>query len=204
MLWLDSADSAAPALPAVWLIATGASPRNLTERSELRRSTARRLLARQLGCAEPDLAIAHDPAGRPLLARPGGTGFALSLATRAGIVAVALARGPVGVDVERVETQGALPLEVLHPNERRLLDATVPSLRPLAFARLWAAKEAYVKALGTGFGRAPESFAVSLESETTFRVADPLRSAAATGQMHIMKNGGQEVLAAAAIVLDGV
>jgi len=203
MLWLDSADSTAAALPAVWLIPTGASPRNLAERSELRRSTARRLLARQLGCAEEDVVIAHDPAGRPLIARPEASGLQLSLATRAGVVAVAMASGPVGVDVERIEMEGTAPLDVLHPDERRFLDTAANALHPLAFARIWAAKEAYVKALGVGFRRAPESFAISLLSETAFRVIDPSYPAEARGHLRIMKNGGQDVLAAAAIVLEG-
>ncbi|QEL23198.1 4'-phosphopantetheinyl transferase superfamily protein [Bosea sp. F3-2] len=202
MLWLDSADSVAPALPAVWLIPTGASPHNLAERSKLRRGTARHLLARQLGCAEEDVVIAHDPAGRPLLARPEASGLQLSFATRAGIVAVAMAPRPIGVDVERIEMEGTVPLDVLHPDERGFLDAAANALRPLAFARIWAAKEAYVKALGVGFRRAPESFAVSLLSEIAFRVTDPSRPTEASGHLRIMKNGGQDILAAAVIVLD--
>lgn len=202
MLWLDSADSAAPALPAVWLIPTGASPRNLAERSELRRSVARRLLARQLGCAREDVVMAHDPAGRPLLVRPEGSGLQLSLATRAGVVAVGMAARPIGVDLERIETEGTAPLDLLHPDERGFLATAASALRPLLFARIWAAKEAYVKALGVGFRRAPESFAVSLLSESAFRVTDPSLRAEAGGHLRIMKNGGQEILAAAAIVLD--
>ncbi len=202
MLWLDSADSAAPALPAVWLIPSGASPRNLAERSALRRGTARRVLARQLGCVEEHVVIAHDPAGRPLLARPEASGLRLSLATRAGIVAVAMAPRPIGVDIERIGIEGPAPLGVLHPEERKHVEAASPALRALAFARIWAAKEAYVKALGVGFRRAPESFAISLVSETAFRVIDPSRPAEASGHLRVMKNGGQEILAAAAIVLD--
>lgn len=202
MLWLDSADSTAPALPACWLIATGTAPRNLAARSELRRGTARRLLARQLGRSDEDIVIAHDPAGQPLLTQPGATGLRLSLATRAGVVALALAPRPVGIDVERVEADGTLPFDVLHPDERERLAMLAPPSRPLAFACLWAAKEAYVKALGTGFRRPPESFAISLTSATAFRVDDPARRCEAGGHLHLMKNGGQDVLAAAAIVLD--
>ena len=51
MLWHSSIDQTAPALPAAWLIATQAQPANLPERSELRRSLARTLLARQFGLA---------------------------------------------------------------------------------------------------------------------------------------------------------
>ncbi|MGX1740907.1 4'-phosphopantetheinyl transferase family protein [Bosea sp. NPDC055353] len=200
MHWSDDADTVAPALPAIWLVRTDACPHNLTERSALRRGTARQVLARQFGCREDDVVIEHEAAGRPLLALP--EALHLSLATRAGVVAVGLARHPLGVDVERVDAQALPPLDLLHPDERRLLKATAPPARPLAFARLWAAKEAYVKALGTGFARPPESFCVSLLSEARFGVRDPSRGAEAQGELRLMKSGGQDVLAAAAIVLD--
>lgn len=201
MHWFDDADAIAPALPAIWVVRTDANPRNLTERSALRRSIARRILARQLGRQEDEIVIDHDPAGQPLLTLPGTPHLHLSLATRSGVVAVGLARYPVGVDVERVDAQAAAPLDLLHPDERRFLEATASPARPFAFARLWAAKEAYVKALGTGFARPPESFCVSLLSETRFGVLDPLRSAKSDGELRLMKNGGQDTLAAAAIVL---
>ena len=200
MHWFDDADATAPALPAIWLVRTDAEPRNLTERSALRRDTARRVLARQLGCRQDEIVIDHDPAGQPLLARP--EKFHLSLATRAGIVAVGLARHPLGVDVERADAEATPPLDLLHPDERRFLEATTaPLARALTFARLWAAKEAYVKALGTGFAQSPESFCVLL-SETRFSVRDPARSIESQGELRLMKNGGRDVLAAAAIVLD--
>ena len=76
--------------------------------------------------------------------------------------------------------------------------------RPLpgrsAFTRIWAAKEAYVKALGAGFLRAPDSFCVRLEGER-FRIDDGQRTTTAQGWLRTMKNGGQEDLAAAVIVL---
>lgn len=200
MYWFDDADAIAPALPAIWLVRTDAAPRNLTERSALRRRIARRIVARQVGGMEGDVLIDHDAAGRPLLALP--EALHLSLATRAGIVAIGLARSPLGVDVERVDAEAATPLDLLHPEERRFLDATSPAARPLAFARLWAAKEAYVKALGTGFVRPPESFCASLLSDAAFSVRDPQHSAERQGACRLIKNGGQDVLAAAAIVLD--
>lgn len=200
MHWLTS-PIAAPALPATWLIATGASPANLAERSALRRETARRIIAAQLSLPIEAIAIGHDERGRPLLAQPVGTGLHLSLATRAGFVALALAQHPVGVDVERVEPLAAPPLASLHPQERQALLALPELARPLAFAQLWAAKEAYVKALGTGFARAPESFSVTLSAQEAFSISDPERPHAYLGMSRIKENGGQESLAAAVVVL---
>ncbi|POR48053.1 4'-phosphopantetheinyl transferase family protein [Bosea psychrotolerans] len=200
MHWL-TCPIAAPALPATWLIATGASPANLAERSALRRETARTIIAAQLGLPVEAIAIGHDERGRPLLAQPVGTGLYLSLATRAGFVALALAPHPVGVDIERLEPLATPPLAVLHPQERTALLTLHELARPLAFAELWAAKEAYVKALGTGFARAPESFSVTLTAQGVFSISDPERPGANLGMSRVTENGGQESLAAAVVVL---
>jgi phosphopantetheinyl transferase len=201
MIWLDTPEMTAATLPAAWLIATGARPGNLQERSQLRRDVARQVIARQLGLRADAVTIGHDARGCPLLDRPGGTALHLSLATRAGLVAVGLAERPVGIDVERVDPAQALPLAALHPTEATLLLDLPQTARPLAFARLWAAKEAYVKALGTGFARPPESFAVSEQTSERFTIVDPARPGATTGVRHTIKNGGQETLAAAMVIL---
>ncbi|MGE7470669.1 4'-phosphopantetheinyl transferase family protein [Bosea sp. NPDC003192] len=202
MLWLSSVDETAPALPAAWLIATDAQPASLPERSKLRRSLARKLLARQFALAEDAVEIGHEPAGRPLILRPCGSDLHLSLATRSGLVAVAIADRPVGIDVERFATGSEPPLAVLHPDERRQLENLAVATRPEAFARLWSAKEAYVKALGTGFSRAPESFSVQLDGAERFTVTDEKNGRRAAGVIRLTKNGGHETMAAAFIVLD--
>lgn len=202
MLWLSSIDQIAPTLPAAWLIATQAQPTNLPERSRLRRSLAREMLARQFGLQDDAVEIGHEPAGRPLILRPRASGLHLSLATRAGLVAIALAHRPVGVDVEQVVLASEPPLAALHPQERRWLQGLPAPARPLAFAQLWSAKEAYVKALGTGFSRAPESFAVRLDGAERFAVTDEQNDRTASGFIRLTKNGGHESMAAAFIVLD--
>jgi phosphopantetheinyl transferase len=202
MILLTRANDTATRLPALWLIATGQSPGNLAERSELRRATARAIIARQLGLPPEGVLLGHDPRGRPVLERPADTGLHLSLATRCGLVAIALARRPVGVDVERIDTGSPPPLAVLHPRERTTLLALPEPARPLAFARIWSAKEAYVKALGLGFARAPESFAVELTAPERFDVHDPERPSSVSGTGRVIENGGQESLAAAMVVLD--
>ncbi len=200
MIWLCSPDDSAESLPAAWLVSTPARPATLPERSVLRRGMAARILARQLDLPPEAIAIGHDERGRPLVAQPRGTGLHLSLATRAGMVAVALAHNPVGVDVEAVDEAAAPPLGVLHADEMSWLSGQPPERHALAFARLWSAKEAYVKALGTGFLRPPESFAVTLSPEGVIAVRDG-GQAAASGVGRTIENGGQEILAAAMVVL---
>lgn len=201
MFWLSSPDQCATALPAVWLVATDNRPATLTERSALRRGLARTILAKQLGLEPESVRIDHEPGGRPLIAAPDGDGLHISLATRAGLVALALAHARVGVDVEQVEPDRQPPFAALHPCEQAMLRALPPPDRPLAFARLWSAKEAYVKALGTGFLRPPESFLVRIEEPNGFTVEDPQRPGSACGFNRTIRNGGHETMAAAFIQL---
>lgn len=202
MIWLDSPELTAAALPAAWLVAASQRPGNLVERSRLRREMARRIIALQLALPADEVAIGHDANGRPLLAKPADRALHLSLATRAGVVAVALAERPVGIDVERVDAAATPPFAALHPAEHAMLLGLPEAARTLAFARLWAAKEAYVKALGTGFARPPESFAVRFLPPDRFEVSDPLRGTGAEGAIRAIENGGQEILAAAMVMLD--
>jgi phosphopantetheinyl transferase len=201
MIWLSSAHDLAATLPASWLIATGQAPRNLDERSALRRTLARDVLCRQLGKA---FTIGHEAGGRPFLI--GLPDLHISLATRSGVVAIALARSPVGIDVEAL-SDGPHPVGMLHASEGAMLGALPASDRNRAFTQLWAAKEAYVKALGTGFLREPDSFAVEPSGER-FRIDDRQRPTAARGWLRAVslpadsqKNGDQDKLAAAVIVL---
>ncbi|MDU0340720.1 4'-phosphopantetheinyl transferase family protein [Bosea rubneri] len=202
MLWLSSPDQSAAALPTVWLVATDHRPATLAERSALRRGLARTILATQFNLEPDAVRIEHEPGGRPVIAAPFGSGLHISLATRAGLVALALAHGPVGVDVEQVDLTAQPPLAALHPTEQAMLQALQPPARPLAFAQLWSAKEAYVKALGTGFRRPPESFEVRLIGLGGFAVEDPERPGEPVlGSSRIIKNGGHETMAAAFIQL---
>ena len=139
---------------------------------EERRALLRRLVARTLGRHLDAIAIAHEPGRAPRLVRPEGTGLLLSSASREGFAALALARSPVGVDVERVEPDRDPPWNVLHPAERRWLEDTPVAARARAFARLWAVKEAYLKAVGTGLVRGSEFVHVAVPGDGTVSVRE--------------------------------
>ncbi|MFJ3901131.1 4'-phosphopantetheinyl transferase family protein [Streptomyces sp. NPDC090025] len=101
-----------------------------------------------------------EPHGRPALDVPGLTEPPLhfSLSHTRGRVLIATAPVPVGADVEARPDPAAVPdlTTVLHPAERAELAAERdPFRQALAFGRIWARKEAYLKGLGTGLGRAP-------------------------------------------------
>ncbi|MFH8775360.1 MULTISPECIES: 4'-phosphopantetheinyl transferase family protein [unclassified Streptomyces] len=94
------------------------------------------------------------PHGRPALRTPG---VHFSLSHSGGLVLVALAAAPVGVDVEGLATAQAVlsAQSALHVAERDELALVPAHERPAAFTRAWVRKEAYLKGLGTGLVRDP-------------------------------------------------
>lgn len=129
----------------------------------------RRLLGELTGTAPAALRFGRracprcgGPHGRPVLERPAG-GPEFSLSHGGGLVLVAVAPGRVGVDVEPVKDTPPEPslVERLHPAERAVVRAAPEGLRSAAFTRLWTRKEAYLKGLGVGLGRALDADDVS-------------------------------------------
>ena len=109
--------------------------------------------------ARHGLSVRRNPAGRPVSDPP----LDVSLSHGAGWVAVAGYRhGRVGVDVEAVrEVTPALARRCLSTAELGWLGRARDARdRQRRFTRLWTAKEAYLKAIGTGLGLDPRSFTV--------------------------------------------
>ena len=97
-----------------------------------------------------------EPHGKPAVR---GIDLEHSVAHSGDMVAVAVARAPVGVDVERLEGRArrpgggdpeALARRVLSETERAALAAVQPSGRDRAFLVAWTRKEAVTKARGDG------------------------------------------------------
>lgn len=104
-----------------------------------------------------DCPVCGGPHGRPAVAGGGGPHFSLSHS--AGLVLLAFAATPVGVDVEEIPAPGVvaeLREAILHPGERAELDALPPAERAAAFGRCWARKEAYLKGTGAGLADNPD------------------------------------------------
>ncbi len=152
MRWLDTFTKA-DSLPAAWLIASGDAPRTRAERSALRHATTRTVLATQLGIFPDEIELANDARGRLLALGPGDAVLHVSHATRDGLVLVAMGDGRVGADVERVGA-GAIPFAALHRAEQLWLHQIPQEGQELAFAQLWAVKEAHGKWAGTGLTEA--------------------------------------------------
>lgn len=117
-------------------------------------SALRALLSAHTGTPPTELAFSRGAHGKPALASPASTiEFNVSHSGDWGVIA--LARVPVGVDVEQVRPGRATPAlekRFLTEGERDLLGRHAREHGDAAFFVVWCRKEAYLKA--TGFGLA--------------------------------------------------
>jgi 4'-phosphopantetheinyl transferase len=129
----------------------------------LARGSLRRLLATQLGVSNGRLVFGANAFGKPLLIAPNaGLHFNTSHSGE-WILHAFDAHGPVGIDVEaiRPELGNMRDFAIAFSPEERLAIARPPERdRPLAFARTWVRKEAYLKAIGEGMSRSPARISV--------------------------------------------
>jgi 4'-phosphopantetheinyl transferase len=110
----------------------------------------RLVLAGYLGGEPDDLQFRAAPAGQPRLAA-GELQF--SLARGGGLALVAVSRGPVGADLERVAARpGLADLAAARfaAREAACIAAGCGGSPTRSFYRHWTAKEAYLKATGLG------------------------------------------------------
>lgn len=123
------------------------------------RYVAGRLLLRQLaasvfGTVADEIRLGAEPAGRPIVVDPPFPLF-VSLAHSGRHVVAALARRPVGIDVEelpRALQEPAVVERVCSPYELRELRKLPDDMRDRGFMSIWSRKEAYGKAVGVGIG----------------------------------------------------
>lgn len=122
-----------------------------------------------------------------------------SRASRGDWVALAFSNHRIGVDVESAHGQpDEIPWNVLPVSERSLLQALPQHQQYGAFAARWVVREAYVKALGEGFARSPESFFIHFHSDQRVMIDDP-EARHLVCRVHFMAEQG--VVAAAVEIL---
>ena len=112
------------------------------------RATLRRILGAHLGVPPRHVPIGHTGAGKPVVA---GGDLHFNVTHTDGLALIAMARQPVGIDVERVreiaDPEG-LVRRFFSPHEREAFLALPDALRPAGFFRGWTCKEALIKASG--------------------------------------------------------
>lgn len=131
-------------LVAVWLAAAPELEHGSVRATEL--AFVRELLGAQLGIDPSRLALRRDASGKPQLDGP----LALSLSHCGSLLALAVARGPVGVDLEAPipPARADRLLRRYLPADWELLRDAPPPLRAAALLRTWTRAEAAVKAVG--------------------------------------------------------
>lgn len=144
------------------------------------RAALRTVLAGYLGGGPEGVRFGYKPDGKPEVA--GGPEFNLSHTDGVGMIAVAA--GPVGIDVETGRdgpTADALVERFFAPAEREQYRALPAGLRAEAFLRGWTCKEALLKAVGCG-ARGLEGCVVDIDPRRPPRVVELRGPVAAMGQ----------------------
>jgi 4'-phosphopantetheinyl transferase len=164
------------------------------------RALARTVLSRYGPLPPAAWRFARGPRGRPELDPPCGLSFNLSNAP--GLVACAVARHAVGVDLEPFD-QGeailALAGTVLSEAERRALEALPGAQRPGRALALWTLKEAYLKAVGAGLALPLQEagFAVDALADITATFGPALRDRPGRWAFRLLDHAGHRVAVAA-------
>ena len=127
---------------------------------DVARDAARTVLGRELGVAPEAVEITrecllcgHATHGKPRLVNDPSLSFSLSHSGAHAVVALGTNGTIVGVDVEAVRPRphlARLAARTLGPAQLAAWHALPPEAQLEFFLRCWTAKEAYLKAMGTG------------------------------------------------------
>jgi 4'-phosphopantetheinyl transferase len=133
---------------------------------------ARSVIGRELSCSPKTVrfdrtcSTCGGPHGKPAVVD--GDGLELSVSHSGSWVVVAVARQPVGVDVEDRRPGmdlSALVGHVLTPSEQRVLQGVPAAAHEEAFLRYWTRKESILKATGDGLRVPMDALTVSAPAE---------------------------------------
>ena len=110
--------------------------------------------------------------GRPYLSGPESP-YSFNLSHSNALAAFAVCEAEVGVDVEQIKAlpEGVAGM-VFSQREIDALAETPDEARALKFFQFWTAKEAVLKALGTGLGVSGRSFTIDLSEDAKPRLAN--------------------------------
>lgn len=126
---------------------------SLQERRLFAKVFVKSLLAQYLDRAPRDLSFTYNAFGKPSLV---DAPLAFNLSHSGHYLALALTvTGTVGVDLQAfgsARQPSAVAARFFHPTEHQWLQSLPQAWQPTYFYRLWAAKEAVLKAAGIGIG----------------------------------------------------
>jgi 4'-phosphopantetheinyl transferase len=134
----------------------------------------RRILASYIGCSPHHVPLSRQRNGKPIVEQGVANGLTISLAHSFPLAQLAVAsRGAIGVDVERLRRGlpvGALAARFFALSEQVAIASLREERRTLAFFRVWARKEAYLKGVGVGVPSGLCRFAVTVDVQEPPRI----------------------------------
>lgn len=133
------------------------------------RSLLRRLLAGYLDQAAETIVFASNEHKKPHLAgdNPLHVQFNISHSSNVAVLAFTT-QHPLGIDIEKIGDKDNLDLaqRFFSKQEHQALSDLPPTARRTAFYRLWAHKEAIIKASGRGLSLPLSSFTIALNCDS--------------------------------------
>ena len=159
-----------------------------------RRAALRSLVGLQTGHRAEDVLIGYDAPGAPRVRAP--EGIFVSVSGRGPLAALAVANAPVGVDIELCSASVDIIEDVLHVDERQQLAMVRADEQQAEFLRIWTAKEAFLKALGTGLNIEPASIAISLAGDSVSAIRLEGKTMDQAGRLSEIRLDGVRVIAA--------
>lgn len=129
------------------------------------RGLLRMLLARYTARLPAAIEFSYNDFGKPRMHPPGEPELHFNVSHSGNLALFAVARVPVGVDVEQIRPDFAteeIAERFFAAEEVAALRGLPKDLQPRAFFHCWTRKEAYIKACGQGLSMPLRDFAVSL------------------------------------------
>lgn len=144
----------------------------LSEAWSHHRAALRHVLGSYLGIPAIEVPLSVTGQGKPVLLPPWqDVHFNLSHCDELALIAIS-PEGPLGIDVEPLHRASGLPeceSTFCHAEELAALP-TDPVTRARRLLEIWTAKEAFLKAVGTGLLLPPELTRIDLDGETPIAI----------------------------------
>ena len=133
---------------------------------------ARSVLSEKLHLNFSEILIDHDENGKPFYNSSSGIHFNISHSGDWSVCAVS--ELPVGIDIEMVQPIDlSIAKDCFTENEFKTMTGFADKTEQLDyFYTIWTIKESYLKAIGSGFSKAPDSFGVAINNNQILLTGD--------------------------------
>lgn len=159
------------------------------QRYIITRGSLRKILSTYTDHHASALDFHYGPSGKPYLRNNPGLNFNLSYSQNIAMIAVSRQR-EVGIDIQaiaQVTSPESVAQLAFSPAEISYLLSLNVAERQQAFTKIWVCKEAYIKALGTGFSRLTHTFTVSPQLGATDTLSHDANNELATKEWRLME-----------------